>query len=97
MAFTSNSYAQEPIVKEKDSAKVAQDSIKKVKFLKNLGNGYLPSKYFNLDLRYLIKFNQYEGFRTGLGGITNDYFSEHYRVNGYLVYGFVDKHYKYSI
>lgn len=95
LMFVSQSYAQQPQTIEKDSSKQAQDSIKKVEFVKNIGNGYLPFNYFNLDLRYLIKFNQYEGFRTGLGGITNDRFSERYRVNGYTVYGFRDKSLKY--
>ena len=89
--------AQNPISKESDSTKTARDSIKKAEFLKNIGNGFLPVNFFDLDLRYLIKFNQYEGFRTGLGGITNKRFSERYRVNGYAVYGFKDKRYKYSI
>ncbi len=75
----------------------SQDSIKKIEFIKHLGNGYLPTKYFNFDLRYLIKYNQYEAIRTGLGGITNDQFSEKYRVNGYGVYGFRDHTFKYSI
>lgn len=74
-----------------------QDSIKKNRLLTSLGNGYFPSKYFNADLRYLIKFNQYEGLRTGLGGITNDTFSKRYQLNGYVVYGFKDHRFKYSI
>ena len=74
-----------------------QDSIKKSELLKSIGNGFLPSKYFNLDLRYLIKYNQYEGVRTGLGGVTNDAFSDKYRVNSYLVYGFRDHRFKYSV
>lgn len=97
LALTTYSFAQQPHTKERDSTKTAQDSIKKTKFLKNLGNGFLPLNYFNLDLRYLIKFNQYEGFRTGLGGITNDRFSERYRINGYVVYGFRDKALKYKV
>lgn len=95
--LTSYNYAQQPSTVEKDSSKQAQDSIKKIEFVKNIGNGYLPFNYFNLDLRYLIKFNQYEGFRTGLGGITNDRFSEQYRLNSYLVYGFRDQRLKYKI
>ncbi|WP_370000760.1 DUF5686 family protein [Winogradskyella sp.] len=97
LSLATNSFAQNPIKKERDSAQIARDSIKKAEFLKNIGNGYLPIGFFDLDLRYLIKFNQFEGFRTGLGGITNKSFSESYRVNGYLVYGFKDKRYKYSI
>ncbi len=74
-----------------------KDSIKKNDFVKQLGNGYFPTKILNFDLRYLVKFNQYEGFRTGLGGVTNDGFSERYKINSYVVYGFVDKKIKYSI
>ncbi|MGB5417501.1 DUF5686 family protein [Algibacter sp.] len=74
-----------------------QDSIEKKAFLKSLGNGFYPTKYINLDLRYLIKFNQYEGVRTGIGGETNDVFSEKHRLNSYVVYGFRDRRFKYSI
>ncbi len=97
LALATTSFAQQPNTKQKKSIEKARDSIKKTEFLKNLGNGFLPFNYFNLDLRYLVKFNQYEGFRTGLGGITNDRFSERYRINGYLVYGFKDKRLKYKI
>ncbi|OMP31961.1 hypothetical protein [Mangrovimonas sp. DI 80] len=74
-----------------------QDSIKRKAFITNIGNGYFPTKYFNFDLRYLVKFNQYEGFRTGMGAVTNDAFSSRYRATGYLSYGFRDDRWKYSI
>jgi hypothetical protein len=74
-----------------------QDTLKKEILLKSIGNGYFPTKYFNFDLRYLIKYNQFEGVRTGFGGVTNNRFSEKYRVNSYLVYGFRDHRFKYSI
>ena len=96
LGIATNSYAQEPNTKQKDSTEKAQDSIKKIEFLKQVGNGFLPFNYFNADLRYLIKFNQYEGFRTGLGGVTNTRFSQRYRLNGYIVYGFKDKRVKFS-
>lgn len=76
---------------------VEQDSLKKNKFFKQIGNGFFPTKYIDIDLRYLLKFNQYEGVRTGLGGRTNDILSEKYRMNGYVVYGFKDSKIKYSI
>lgn len=76
---------------------VKKDSIKRTMFIKQLGQGFLPSKLFNLDLKYLVKYNQYEGFRTGLGGETNETFSDKFRINGYTVYGFVDKEIKYSV
>ena len=76
---------------------VKQDSIKKSKFFKQIGNGYFPTKYIDIDLRYFIKYNQYEGIRTGLGGKTNDNLSDKYRMNGYVVYGFRDHTFKYNI
>ena len=76
---------------------VEQDSLKKSKFFKQIGNGFFPTKYIDIDLRYFIKYNQYEGIRTGLGGRTNDNLSEKYRMNGYVVYGFRDHTFKYNI
>ena len=76
---------------------VEQDSIKRSKFLKQIGNGYFPTKYIDIDLKTLVKFNPYEGFRTGPGLKTNDKLSETYRLNGYVVYGFKDHTFKYSI
>ncbi|WP_299128183.1 DUF5686 family protein [uncultured Winogradskyella sp.] len=96
-SLATNVGAQNPVKKNKDSSNVAQDSIKKANFLKQIGNGFFPFNYFDADLRYLVKFNQFEGLRTGLGGVTNRKFSERYRVNGYLVYGFKDKRSKFSI
>lgn len=84
----------QPILENKEASK--QDTIKKKEFLKQLNNGYFPTKYFNFDLKYLIKYNQYEALRTGLGGITNDAFSEKLKLNSYVVYGFRDHRFKYS-
>lgn len=76
----------------------AKDSLySKKKLLPYLGKGYFPTKYFDFDLRYLLKFNQYEGIRTGLGGVTNTTFSKKIRLEGYTVYGFRDKGLKYSL
>ena len=41
-------------------------------------------------------FNDVEGFRFRLGGRTSDKFSEHLRLDGYLLYGFNDERFKYS-
>ena len=79
-----------------DSSNASTINENKQSFLKALGNGFIPIGPFDLDLRYLIKFNQYEGFRTGLGGITNKKLSEYFRLYGYGVYGFKDKRYKYN-
>jgi len=74
-AFVCKSQAQEHNNVNNNFQSV-NDSIKKAEFLNYIGNGYYPTKNFKFDLRYLIKFNQYEGFRTGLGGVTNENFSE---------------------
>ncbi|WP_033957493.1 hypothetical protein [Psychroserpens jangbogonensis] len=89
-------HSQEPTTQQ-DSSVVEKDTIKKVDYIKQLGNGYFPTRFLNVDLRYLVKFNQYEGLRTGLGGVTNDEFSEKYRIDSYVVYGFKDHRFKYRI
>lgn len=60
-------------------------------------NGYLPLGFVDLDLRQLVKYNNYEGFRVGLGGITNDRFSEIFRISTYGAYGTKDGQFKYSL
>ncbi len=96
LSLTGAVFAQTPTT-EIDLKGTDQDSLSKKRFLKQLGNGYFPTKFLDIDLRYLVKFNQYEGLRTGLGGVTNDAFSEKYRIDSYLVYGFKDHRFKYRI
>lgn len=60
-------------------------------------NGYVPFGYFDLDLRYLLSYNNYEGFRFGLGGKTSELFSKSLRFEGYTAYGIKDGHYKYNL
>ncbi|APY01401.1 DUF5686 family protein [Lacinutrix venerupis] len=91
--FTFIAAAQTP---EKETKK-STDSINSDALLKQIGNGFFPTNIWNFDLRYLIKFNQYEGFRTGLGGVTNEGFSEDFRIDSYVVYGFRDHRFKYKI
>lgn len=59
--------------------------------------GYYPVGFFDVDLKYLIKYNNYESFRLGFGGITNERLSKFFKVNGYLAYGFKDDQFKYSL
>lgn len=63
---------------------------------RKLLQGYYPTKYFDFDLRYLLKYNNYEAFRLGLGAITNTNFSHKLILNGYAVYGTLDQKFKYS-
>ena len=59
--------------------------------------GFYPLYFFDIDRRYLIKYNNYEGIRLGFGGITNDRLFENYKIGGYLARGFKDQRYKYSL
>ena len=88
--FFCNSQSQNPNTTEKDS-------VKENLFIKSLKNGYVPLKYFDLDVKYLLKFNQFEGVRTGLGGVTTDNFSKRFKILGYGAYGFADQRYKFSV
>ena len=46
------------------------DTIPKSLISKALESGYVETKYFNFDLRYLIKYNQYEAYPR-VGGYDN--------------------------
>jgi uncharacterized protein DUF5686/carboxypeptidase-like protein len=69
----------------------------KIKIGRKVITGFIPLGWFDFDLRQLIKYNNYEGFRFGLGGVTNDNFSKLIRLQGYGAYGLKDNGFKYSI
>jgi len=79
-----------------DSIVVKEGIEKKLRIGRRILNGYVPFGFFDMDLRYLIKYNNYEGFRVGLGGITNEKFSDKFRLDGYGAYGLKDGKFKYS-
>ncbi|GLB50720.1 DUF5686 family protein [Neptunitalea lumnitzerae] len=80
-----------------DSVGKAEDYKDKINFVLKLTNGYLPTKYIDLDLRYLLKYNAHEGFRLGMGATTNKNFSNVFKIHGYTVYGTRDKKMKFGI
>jgi hypothetical protein len=80
-----------------DSIAAREKIEKKLRLGRKIINGYVPFGPIDLDLRYLLSFNNYEGFRLGLGGITNDKFSDKYRIDGYSVYGTKDGNFKYHL
>lgn len=99
-----NQYRKDRISKRGKETYVVLDSIvkeegveKDIYLVRKLLKGYYPTKYVDLDLRYLLKYNNYEAFRLGLGGVTNANFSTKYRLNGYGVYGTRDKDFKFGI
>lgn len=62
----------------------------KIKIGRKIIKGFYPIGPIDIDLRYLARFNNYEGFRLGLGGRTNEKFSKRVKVETYTVYGTKD-------
>ena len=82
---------------ELDSIATKKKIANRVRFGKKIINGYLPIGFFDLDLRKIFSYNNYEGFRLGLGGVTNDRLSKNFRIEGYYAYGTKDGIFKGSI
>ncbi|MFD2908824.1 DUF5686 family protein [Flavobacterium ardleyense] len=80
-----------------DSLSLSEKIEHKVFLGRKIFNGYFPINIIDLDLRSIVKFNNFEGFRVGIGGITNDKLSENYRVAFYGAYGLKDREFKYGI
>ncbi|OCB72608.1 CarboxypepD_reg-like domain-containing protein [Flavobacterium glycines] len=80
-----------------DSIAVRKKIAHRVQLGKKVINGYLPIGFFDMDLRKLFSYNNYEGFRLGLGGITNERLSKYFRMEGYYAYGTKDGIFKGSI
>jgi hypothetical protein len=80
-----------------DSVVTKQNIERKIKLGRKLFTGYVPVGSFDFDLRYLLSYNNFEGFRLGIGGITNDRFSKKIRFEGYTAYGLKDETLKYNM
>ncbi|TSE05476.1 DUF5686 family protein [Aquimarina algiphila] len=93
-AITEKDLNSFPVV---DSIVKAQNIERKIDVIQSFNIGYYPVGFFNFDLTYPIKYNNYEGLRLGLGGKTNAKFSNRFRLEGYLVYGFRDSKSKYGV
>ncbi len=86
-------FAQDPVLNsEKDSTQTKTE-----KTQSPFNTGFYPISFFDVDLRYFIKYNNYEGIRLGFGGITNHKLSDKFRIGGYLARSFKDQKYKYSL
>ncbi len=79
-----------------DSISKAEKLEKKLAGLEAFMNLNIPLKCFNLPIVKIIDYNNYEGYRLGLGLMTNDKISKYFSVGGYFGYGFKDKEWKYG-
>lgn len=101
--FWKNYRLEAPSQKDKRSFSAIEDIVQAENIERLLGTinnfsvGYYSVNFFDFDLTYPVKFNNFEGLRLGLGGVTNAGFSERFRLEGYGAYGFKDKAFKYGI
>lgn len=86
-----------------DSTYIFMDSISKkaqldklLMFSEALIDGQLKLGYVNVDMNKILRFNDFEGFRLGLGMETNERVLKSLRFGGYFGYGFRDKVMKYG-
>lgn len=85
--------AQQPAIQTQQDTTATKTEQKSSPFK----TGFYPVGFFDIDLRYFIKYNNYEGFRLGFGGITNERLFENFKIGGYLARGFKDEDFKFSI
>lgn len=62
----------------------------KIYFGKKLINGQIPIGLIDIRARELLKFNNQEGFRVGLGLATNEKLFQSFKLFGYAAYGTKD-------
>jgi len=79
-----------------DSIGKAAHFDRKINTFLALTNNTIPFHFIDFPIDRIINFNEYEGFRLGLGIQTNDKLCKHFNFGGYVAYGFKDKGMKYS-
>ncbi|MFP4665105.1 MAG: DUF5686 family protein, partial [Bacteroidales bacterium] len=67
-----------------------------VEIMEIIATGGIPWGVVNIKLNDLFWYNEYEGYRLGLGLETNRRLSEYFKLNAYGAYGFRDKKLKYG-
>jgi len=80
-----------------DSLSISEKIEHRVILGRKIINGYYPIKSIDIDLRSIVKYNNYEGFRLGIGGVTNSNLSEKYKIGFYGAYGLKDETIKFGI
>ena len=99
-----DSYRKDKLDSREQKTYLALDSLaikkrfeSKIRFGRKVINGFLPIPYFDIDLRKIFRYNNYEGFRLGFGGVTNEQFSRKFKIDAYSAYGTKDGIFKYHL
>lgn len=79
-----------------DSLSDAENLDKRLTILTTLATGKIPVYFIDLDIDRILTYNEYEGFRLGIGAHTNSRFSRWFKIGGYVGYGFKDEVTKYG-
>ena len=79
-----------------ENALLTGNVLRKIEILNAISKGFYPVGFFDFDLSKFVNYNNYEGFRMGAGGQTNESFSRKFRLDGYLAYGNKDRAWKYG-
>lgn len=69
---------------------------KRLNFLQSLMSGRIPVRFIDIDLNRIMNYNDYEGYRLGLGLFTNRRLTKYFSAGAYFSYGFSDKAFKYG-
>jgi len=79
-----------------DSISEAEHFDQKLQLLSALADGKIPLGYVQLDLKRLIDYREYEGYRFGVGLETSKKLWKRAVLGGYVGYGTRDKAWKYG-
>ena len=80
-----------------DSLRYDKNLDRLLRFAEKLHSGRLPAGPVDIEVRKLLRINAWEGFRPGLGLISNASFSTRYTAGIYAGYGIADKKPKYHL
>lgn len=79
-----------------DSIGKANNLDQKLQLFETAMSGKIPLSIFDIDLKRLFTYNDYEGIRLGLGVETSERYFKFFNLGFYGAYGFKDKALKYG-
>ncbi len=80
-----------------DSISIKNKLENRIFFGRKIINGFVPVSFMDFDLRKFFNYNNYEGFRFCIAGVTSERFSKKYRIENYIAYGTKDGNFKYNL